>query len=279
MWTTLVVIAAIVGVFAVWKIPQLQVRSSTLDDKDRIDLEIKARGIVTQTVIGSFFLFTVYGTFRTVELSRRAIEVSERVQLTNRFTTAIQMLSPDSREPESSTKRLGGVYALEQIANESPSDYWPVMEVLCAYVRENAPNNAGAPASTAKRRADIDAAIRVIVRRARHLGSGETHRLNLSGTDLRGVNLSFAHLNGAYLDRAQLSSAMLALAHLNYATLRGSNLRGATLIGTDLTGAVLAGADLEGAIYDKTTKWPQGIEPSKLGAHLGDSKDLVVQME
>jgi hypothetical protein len=32
--------------------------------------------------------------------------------------------------------RLGGIYALERIAKNSETDYWSVMEVLSAYVRE-----------------------------------------------------------------------------------------------------------------------------------------------
>ena len=33
--------------------------------------------------------------------------------------------------------QLGGIYALERIANESEKDYWPIMEILTAYVRNN----------------------------------------------------------------------------------------------------------------------------------------------
>ena len=33
--------------------------------------------------------------------------------------------------------RLGGIYALERISNESEKDYWPIMEILTAYVRKN----------------------------------------------------------------------------------------------------------------------------------------------
>ena len=35
--------------------------------------------------------------------------------------------------------RLGGIYALERIAKDSPKDEWTIMEVLTAYVRQNAP--------------------------------------------------------------------------------------------------------------------------------------------
>jgi hypothetical protein len=35
--------------------------------------------------------------------------------------------------------RLGAIYALERIAYDSPRDHWPIIEVLTAYVRQNAP--------------------------------------------------------------------------------------------------------------------------------------------
>ena len=41
--------------------------------------------------------------------------------------------------------RLGGIYALERIAKDSEKDHGPIMEVLTAYVRENAPRPAAAP--------------------------------------------------------------------------------------------------------------------------------------
>ena len=33
--------------------------------------------------------------------------------------------------------RLGGIYALERISMESEDYYWPIMEILTAYVRKN----------------------------------------------------------------------------------------------------------------------------------------------
>jgi hypothetical protein len=35
--------------------------------------------------------------------------------------------------------RLGGIYALERIARDSPTDHWTIIEVLSTYVRENSP--------------------------------------------------------------------------------------------------------------------------------------------
>ena len=35
--------------------------------------------------------------------------------------------------------RLGGIYALERIAQESDDEHGPIVEILCAYVRNHAP--------------------------------------------------------------------------------------------------------------------------------------------
>ncbi|WP_062294251.1 hypothetical protein [Nostoc piscinale] len=35
--------------------------------------------------------------------------------------------------------RLGAIYTLERIAKDSAKDHWTIMEVLTAFVRENAP--------------------------------------------------------------------------------------------------------------------------------------------
>ena len=39
--------------------------------------------------------------------------------------------------------RLGAIYALERIAQDSLRDHIPVVEILCTYVRLNSPNSEG----------------------------------------------------------------------------------------------------------------------------------------
>ena len=58
--------------------------------------------------------------------------------------------------------RLGGIYALEGIANESKELHWPIMEVLCTYVRVNPSNQKG---ESSQRRAEIEERISTPSRR------------------------------------------------------------------------------------------------------------------
>lgn len=167
--------------------------------------------------------------------------------LADRFTQAIDQLGKDNLE-----LRLGGVYALERLAQGSEADYWPVMEILTTYVRERAPwkesrhPNEEPPAQ--RLAADIQAALTVLGRRERMYKNGEDVRLDLRETDLRRAHLYGAHLEGAILSGAHLEGANLIGAHLEDAILRGTHLEKASLIGASLERAFLGGAYLEEAI-------------------------------
>jgi hypothetical protein len=162
-------------------------------------------------------------------------QLTEQGQITERFTRAIDQLgaTDDDGNPRLEI-RLGGIYALERIDKESPKRAYhsTVMEVLTAYVRENAPwppKSANSPeedfvkppgggsvsdaesdtAADQDRGAeqhaepaqktpftDIQAILEVIKRREEN-AVPEEHRidaLDLRETDLRGANLFGAHL-------------------------------------------------------------------------------------
>ena len=63
-------------------------------------------------------------------------EADRQRRITESFSKAIEQLGSDKLEV-----RLGGIYALERISQESPHDYWTVMENLTAFVRERTQRN------------------------------------------------------------------------------------------------------------------------------------------
>jgi hypothetical protein len=71
-----------------------------------------------------------------LENAQEELRLTRQGQITERFTRAIDQLGSEKLEI-----RLGGIYALERIDKESPERAYhsTVMEVLTAYVRENAP--------------------------------------------------------------------------------------------------------------------------------------------
>jgi len=123
-----------------WKLPQWQV-AAVPEVKDRIDLESKSRQTLVQIVGGAAALGALYFTAQTLRTSQETLRVNQKTlettqqgQITERFSKAIEQLGSDNL-----AIRLGGIYALERIARDSAYDHWTVMEVLTAYVRENAP--------------------------------------------------------------------------------------------------------------------------------------------
>ena len=65
---------------------------------------------------------------------RDIYELTEQGQVTDRYTKAIEQLGSETIDVS-----IGGVYALERIARDSPKDHPTVMEVLAACIREHSP--------------------------------------------------------------------------------------------------------------------------------------------
>ena len=201
---------------------------------------------------------------RQVQIGQEQMQVAMEGQITERFTRAIEQLGSDRMEV-----RLGGIYALERIANDSDKDYWPIIETLTAYVRERAPWRESPtvskdsvpreeqdslwkvtsypPEPEVKPATDIQAVLTVLVRRKYYYGLGENQRLDLRKTDLRGAYLVGAHLKMARLNGAHLEGAILSGANLNMAELIEAHLDRAILFKASMKAAVLIDAHLERA--------------------------------
>jgi hypothetical protein len=213
---------------------------------------------------------------------RRTHELTEQGQVTDRYTKAIEQLG--SKELD---VRIGGIYALERIARDSPRDHPTVMEVLTAFIREHSrepwppPDHPASQEQLRSLRPDVQAAIMVVGRRdaERDIRPIDLSRAYLSGADLAradlsGANLLRVHFDDAELYRANLASANLFQAHLSGAELVRAILTGANLEGADLVGANLARADLSGADLSVTDLTRTSLVRADLtGANL-DSADL-----
>ena len=236
--------------------------SHALEPKDQISSQTEAVKTVAQVLGGLLLLYGIYLTARRIRALERQVELSQEEQVTERFTRAIEQLGSDKMEV-----RLGGIYALERISKDSDKDYWTIMEVLTAFIRENASalltpesepienkrslvegGSAEKKESIPKPRADVQAAITVLGRRARRFGKEEKHPLNLQWVDLRGANMAEGCFDGADLSGAQLRHANLWGVHLEHANLWGANLGRALLRDAHLIKAFLVIANLEKAI-------------------------------
>jgi len=271
----------LVQIYPVNQIAQLGINNVS----EKADLTNKYRTTSIQFIATFAQILGGIAIFIGIYFAWGNLTTARESQITERFTRAIDQLGNPNMEI-----RLGGIYALERIANESEKDYWPIMEILTAYVRKNSRVSSYIEKIKSNNKPilvdennfpdvekiifdsfdpqaislDIQAILTVIGRRKNSLNNGESNRLHLRITYLEGADLVEVHLEGAdirwaYLKGANLKKARLGEAHFEGTHLKEARLEGASLFGAHLEEANLFGAHLEGA--------------NLLGAHL-DGADL-----
>ncbi len=270
-------------------------------DNNRRKLENDARTTLLQGVGGLAVLAGAFVGYRQLQLSRRQLDQSfattqeqlqlsrqqlehalttsatqhkldRQSQITERFTRAIEQLGNQHRQLD---VILGGIYALERIARDSP-DYRPtIAEILTAHIRGHAPwppapyedwygMQPSELPELVVRAPDIQAAITVLGRGG-FSSDQAVLPLDLRLTDLRKADLHGLHLERAQLQDAHLEQARLQKAHLERAWLHGAHLEGASLWGAHLEQATLWDAQLKGAVVDSDTVWPERFSWKEAG--------------
>ncbi len=108
---------------------------------------LRDAALILAAVLGApFVIWRTITAHWQAQAARRQSEIAEGNRaltedrnLTDRFIRAVEMLGAGTPEAPILEQRLGGIYALEKLAQESEKHHIQIMEVLCAYVRTNAP--------------------------------------------------------------------------------------------------------------------------------------------
>ena len=180
-------------------------------------------------------------------MTLRQIRVTREGQFIDRFSKAIDQLSSDHLGT-----RMGGVYAMEQIAEAAPSYRGHIAVLLASFVRQHAPWPPSRPSEEVDLeqqryhgglRDDIGGAMAALSRRSMILpGTGiELEKVDLRGADLAGHDLSRFCFAGSNLEGANLTGCDLTGTTFSGASLKDANMTGATLTGADFNGAELPG--------------------------------------
>jgi uncharacterized protein YjbI with pentapeptide repeats len=201
---------------------------------DQIQAVANARTSLLQFIGGAVAVGALFYNARNHLVSRRSYELSERGQVTDRYGKAVEQLASAAMQV-----RLGGIYALERIARDSPSDHQTIMDVLSAYIRNytlttddrNATEEGHPIAPT-----DLQAALQVIGRRN---VTSDLLPIDLRGAKLQGVELQDADLSGCYMPSADLSHSSLHRIKLRNSRLMWIDLSNAHLVEIDLSGSLL----------------------------------------
>lgn len=223
------------------------------------------------TVLGAVIALPL--TINRLLLSRRQTETVEQGHITDRINKAVEGLGAekmvrqfDSEWTEPNLEvRIGAIYALERLSQDSERDHIQIMEILCAYIRQNAgredvplpegevtPEDWRAWAKDGQEhpRLDVDVALKVIERRGenrKQYEKAKKYRLGLERAQLRKIILTGRHLKGGNFTNGQLQGADLLTAQLQGADLWGAQLQGANLWNAKLQGADLRYAEFDGA--------------------------------
>ena len=107
------------------------------------------------------------------EIANRQADTAEQGLITDRINKAIEGLGKSDKDGKPVLAvRLGAIYALERIAQDSLRDHISVMEILCAYVRNNSPRDTTKDLIDTLEllRKDIQEALTIIGRRHKWAG-------------------------------------------------------------------------------------------------------------
>lgn len=249
-WASALVSISLWAVYLLWKVPQWQAaawaKQGNPNPRELFEIENDSRGTLGQILSGVAVLTGLIFAWQQLGQTSDNLRVSEEGQITDRFSRAVDQLGSDQF-----TVRLGGIYALERIARDSPRDYSPVMEVLTAFARQESPlspNAVATPAATVSETPlDVVAVFKVIGRRSEEqilaeMEAGEC--LDLTSVNAVGANLAEYDLRNTCWNRSDLRGAIMSRANLSDATFDGVILQQANLDRIAANGASFSSANL-----------------------------------
>ena len=263
--TTILISAAIVAIIgggiATW-LEWEWLRSSEDGKASNGDTLRNVGFIVAGVVALAFALWRALVAQSQARAAHGQTQTAQQSLLNERYQRGAEMLG----SPVPSV-RLGGIFALQRLAEERPEQYHvQVMRLLCAFVKDpdgDAATYAGRqvnPIAVAQHslRQDVQAAIEgisSILARGTFIDREPHTYVDLRGAQLSGIYLEGGDLSGAdlsYADlvRADLQNTKIRGARLTRVQLQDSNLRSADLTGTNMFRTNLAQADLSHATLD-----------------------------
>jgi len=207
-------------------------------------------GSLIAALLGAPFL--IWGTI----LKTQTVRYQKEGHMTDRIAKAVEMLGAEKTVKKDGIEetqpnlevRIGAILSLERIALDSTThdngrDHVSVMEILCAYIRENATIPLVRKTPPPKPRVDIALVVSVLGRRTEgqiSLEVAQKHRLDLSDTNLDGLSFRSGNFAGANLTDCSIRfsdfyNVNLSGTRFNRSDISGSAFRDAIISGTNFS--------------------------------------------
>lgn len=280
--------------FVAWALHQFA-SGFLVDSLEILPLELGVHGYALMTIAALGFPFVLWRGIELRNQSKAASkqsDIAQRNLLNERYQKGVEMLGSPTL-----SVRLGGIYALESLAENDPHTYYiQIMSVLSAFARnwhlekrQGSRQNDSAPHSESRVPLEDARAILTIIgsrnSEQREIESQRKYMIDLTGIRLRywvrgardsaalldfsNVSFSLADLTETYVHspvtfansfflRANLAAAAFVKADFSNANLDGADLSGALLTWANLSGASLNKAKLFGTNLTGVTGLTQG---------------------
>lgn len=234
--------------------------SDLRDEEESLSTTVRNLGLISAACVATTLAVwrSIVGE-RQAKTAHRQADTAEQNALDDRYERATESLSSGVL-----WVRLGGIYSLQRLAEEYPTQYHvQVMQLLCAFVRSPIEDPTITLTTTGPPRDDVQNAMTAIGRR-----DGRRIRLELDSgfkLDLRSANLTRVWLRDANLSKARLDEA-----DLTEATFIGADLSSVSLWLTNLSSVLFAQPpNGEGNAADKCPV--QGLTQEMLDQACADS--------
>lgn len=185
------IVAIALGMLSLWLLPAVLAREPSygMTAAERLNAVNDVRAPLVAFLVAVGAAGTLLFTARTYVLNWEG-------HVTDRYTKAVGQLG-DAASPV----RIGGVYALERIGNDSPKDRTTIIYVLGAFIRERSKEIRARPDDPQE---DVKAGLRVV---SRLLAMSDVV-LDLRDADLQNSDLSQLPADQVLLDGAKLNGAI-----------------------------------------------------------------------
>lgn len=218
---------------------------------ERIDVVTGAAQIIGgfALLLGLFFTHkSLQNSRRGVVLAQETLSLSQRSQDTDRFFRAVEQLGNTS----SIDVRVGAVYALGALADDSEQHYKQVIEVIVHFLRRRTDSRTltlPLEERILSGRGDVQAAISTLARRRAFGPNKVRDALNLSGLVLEGYDFHGGWFESCDFTGSALRNSDFSGAILHYARFANSDCQSCQFDGAGLISTRFVGTDLSGATF------------------------------